>query len=823
MLSLDQPQELHGVLLYRDHSHPHRYYFMPAAPRIARSPSGSPLMALTVYRRDVTDNPAFSEGDSLGGGFLDLTVDLGVPRSRIERVRDELGRRYGVEVELGSLPVEDGSVRISVLSTSETDSGAEPGRFVETILGATKPSLYDDNRATFSVQLSQEGALLLEAEIRNGGATQIGVVYELRFRGMLPAYRANVSIDFRQSYDHLRERFQANTLVFKADLDQELETLRRDEVISIEQEDFRGMSPEQQAAESERLEQLARDLATGSLFTPSLRPGQVLAADRGAMEVYDGTVDAAEHDAGFTAPLIDDLLAEVEASGARLVYGDADGGLGGIEVDGGAEDRETSGSDRESGGGAGRHDPTAVERWNQAGRPQAGFLLKRLQQRELRTVRYETKRASAVMRTIAPQGSITLLRTDDPDSIIQYVDLDSAFFDSIRGSVRTTSPLAEHQLDSVVVRLRYGQNEDGSRPKDTAEIVLREAGEGQPYRFMADHTLDVSLEYQVVLHRAAGPILGDGRGTTESPWRRTDGRHLSIHAPSHGRAFFAAVEPGLVDWEDVSLVECAVVYDDANHGGRHTAVLDERSSALRIPIQPFEGGSRQWHVEARLHYADGTTATVVTPPRLGDDLVVLQGPPDRMADLELELRDPLGRYERVVVDLRAETSNGVRSTTISLDHATPRARWRVGRGGDGERPLVRYRTMAFLRNGSVEQGAWTSTPAAVLPVGDVFDAAPLEVEVYLLVPDFREAGLMAANLQLDYDGVPPGIDGSESMTWTAADPTPRRWRVPRRRDGGESFRYRITWVRRDGVPELGAPVETSTETLFIAPPPSLPR
>ena len=72
MLYLDSGITLHGITLYRDYSNLNHYYYLPASPHLTRE-GGQPLFQLLIYRRDITDNPAFKEGDRLGGGFLTMT------------------------------------------------------------------------------------------------------------------------------------------------------------------------------------------------------------------------------------------------------------------------------------------------------------------------------------------------------------------------------------------------------------------------------------------------------------------------------------------------------------------------------------------------------------------------------------------------------------------------------------------------------------------------------------------------------------------------------------------------------------------------------
>src|SRR5258708_6931348 len=154
MLYLDSAATTHGVTLFHDYNNPNRLYYLPLYPKLTRE-GGEPLFQLLIYRRDITDNPAFKEGDRLGGGFLTMTVDLSVPDSTLQAIKDELSSQTGQPVELTPVPYDSGSVRITALGTTSgaADAG-QPGsgaRFVENILGSTKPSLYGDNRAVYSM------------------------------------------------------------------------------------------------------------------------------------------------------------------------------------------------------------------------------------------------------------------------------------------------------------------------------------------------------------------------------------------------------------------------------------------------------------------------------------------------------------------------------------------------------------------------------------------------------------------------------------------------------------------------------------------------
>ena len=254
MLNLDAAVQLHGLTLFRDFNDPQLYWYMPNSPRLARE-GRDPLFQLLLYRDSAT--PPSSGDTDRGGGFLTMTVDLAVPEATLEAVKGELASTAGGPVRLAAVPFESGSVRVTALGVAggsaagftaggSGDEDAAPARpaFVENMLGFTKPSMYGDNRAAFSFELSQKGAILMEASLEDDGASAIAVLYDLEYMGLRPAREVKIVIEYQQSYHHLRNRVQANTLWFKADIDSEMERLTQSGAITIEDVTYIELEPD---------------------------------------------------------------------------------------------------------------------------------------------------------------------------------------------------------------------------------------------------------------------------------------------------------------------------------------------------------------------------------------------------------------------------------------------------------------------------------------------------------------------------------------------------------------------------------------------------
>jgi hypothetical protein len=822
MLYFDSIATIQGITLFRDYNDSNRYYYLPQYPRLSRE-GGNPLFQLLIYRRDITDNSAFKEGDRLGGGFLTMTVDLGVSEDTLTAIKNELSGAGG-NVQLAAVPFEAGSVRVSALgATSGADAAAQPSgsaHFVEQILGATTPSLYGDNRAVFSMELSQEGAVLMRASLEDPGASQVAVVYNLDYRGLMPAYQCKIKIHFQQSYSYLRTRFTMNTLYFKADVDAEAEKLLKDGSIQITEVDFAGMDAAAAAASRDKLNQLAKDLATWAFFKPSIQPGAVLAVDRGQLVAADPTQAASAVAAGFSQP----LQAIATSQGAA-------GGTSGPRLQGeSGGDNSTRAAGRPlptgtattppPGPGDGAQPLSAVERWNQLGRPQAAFLMRSLTQEEQQDIEYDLFQVSATKRTAGPQGQIRMAAGDAQlAGRIKEVDLDDPFFARITGSVTTNANLAALGVSSMVVKLRYGTRDDGSRPKDTTEFVLTAPGQKQNFAFMLDRRLSVTLEYQVVVKYQSGFAIGDPSLQATSEWIETTTRDLDIDPNEVSAVFPVDLAVAQVDWGAVSSINCTLHYADPSAGviDEASLVLTQASPSGKFHIRPLDPQKRAYNIKSDFQFKTGQTSTVQQQGN-GQRTFVLNQPTELAVPLTVIAADPLKHFSKMVVELAFQASDGTpeqdKLLTFSSNGETQT--WTLFRSTSSEKPSYRYRTTLFSTNGSETQSDWKMASDQLLVVGETF-AGLLEVNIRMLITDFRAAGLLGAKLHLEYADAAPGVNSAKDMFFTAPSTDTPKWSVPKKPGGGREYSYTVTWIKTDGSQNVVGPRKVSDEELLLHP------
>ena len=279
MLYLDAPfHTIDGVAVFGDHADRQQWYYLPGVPRIAQA-NGMPQLSLIKFK-----------GTAGTGGFLNFDVDLGLDPD----VVDDLGRRIAAieglpdPARMAQLPVIDGTVRM-MLFDAETPVPAPPGggqpvpapgpaqpdalTFVLKLSHAAKPALYGDNRAAFSVRLTQEGVTTLEAAMK-GVLSPIGIVYSLDYLGMRPAYHVSVHADWELIQKHISEHEEFSVpLIYQSSIDTFVDSLEEARVIEVKADTF--VLEEDGSAVISRRDQAMddiRDMITETFFEPTLDP-----------------------------------------------------------------------------------------------------------------------------------------------------------------------------------------------------------------------------------------------------------------------------------------------------------------------------------------------------------------------------------------------------------------------------------------------------------------------------------------------------------------------------------------------------------------------
>ncbi len=226
-----------ALYVFPDFADKNQFYYLPNFPQIAKMSDGTPAIRLLIYREDLD---TIDEDAEEAVGFLSLDVDLAWPADIIEEAASALRLEDRLDQKPRLTPIffRKGSVKLMLLDASTPDEDAaqpdqpQPTQFVTSIMGASSPSLYGDNRAIFQASLSKKGAAALSGAL--DGVTPIGVVYSLTFAGLQPAFNIKARVDWEKVYDHFSEQEKLNLLFYEKEIQKSIDTMVENKTIQLE-------------------------------------------------------------------------------------------------------------------------------------------------------------------------------------------------------------------------------------------------------------------------------------------------------------------------------------------------------------------------------------------------------------------------------------------------------------------------------------------------------------------------------------------------------------------------------------------------------------
>jgi hypothetical protein len=240
MIYLDRPIYHNGIMVLPDYNSPRQFYFLPPVPRLVDDPqTGKKAFKIIKLVGGLTD-PADKPGEiSTGVAFFDC--DLRLKDEEQEELKDAIRQQLGIfqEITLSPLLYKDGEVTCYVLGEKDWDTSVKSGTpsniFVERLAGFGKPSLYGDNRATFSARMTQEGVTALAESFAAGGVIGISIVYTLKFDGLHPAFNFKVTANWEQIYHFLQETFKFDLFFYSVEDTSIVEKLEQAQLLKFEE------------------------------------------------------------------------------------------------------------------------------------------------------------------------------------------------------------------------------------------------------------------------------------------------------------------------------------------------------------------------------------------------------------------------------------------------------------------------------------------------------------------------------------------------------------------------------------------------------------
>lgn len=740
MLFLKPLFTVNRVTVFGDHADKDQFYYLPENPRISTGRDGRPAFTFLKYLRDITDNPAFAEGQSLGGGFAIFTVDLSLDEETQGEIMSRARRFGSSSPRLASAPFHAGEVRLVALDSAE-DPESGKVRFVERVEGSTTPSLFGDLRATFSLRLSQEGAELLEQAFVKGGQP-IGVVYDVKFTGLRPAFDITIHADYKRIYNEFNAQVGAQYMMFRAEIEAGFQKLEQDKSLQVIVNTF-DTDAQTLEAKNEAMrflkEQILKDLFTPSLPLPQAQSSDMLAGLTNLLQMAQPGGRSLASRAPLAAPPTQAPAAGVSQlanapptspphPATDETEGTSPAALATTSPRNPAQQASAPQSAPVSsapaaGAGAGGGAPAAPSTGAGAGGSglAVGFKLRFVRQEELTTLRVSWKEASAVERTHSPNGSFgVLLKGLKKSEHFQEIDLDSTFFQRLKVDVQSPAPFVALGLSEAKVHLEYGDRGDG-QPRHVDDLELRPDGNGQiaPQIFTSSLDPAKNLDFR---HRV------DYFFRPDSEWRAQRTHYKSVIKTGLGPSATVTVVPeddvGFlkvqaeavgIDFAAIPRVEVRIGYDDGPNDFHvvDTFVVTQQDPTFDWAVRLSDPTRRDWWHELTFVLKDNqrlvrprvvatsqamVTGLAINPPWTDRIQLLVDAIMDadtaRMI-LELSYEDPANGYR--FSDLRRISKPEEAFFNLEIPVLDPALR------------MIRYRVTAIDRSNNVRRGDFVET------------------------------------------------------------------------------------------------------------------
>lgn len=595
MLSLENPlTAIPGVTVFRDHQNAQAFRYINERPRIAVR-NGVPVIRLTKFKRDITDNDDFEDGDALGGGTLSLTVDLHLTEDELDDVRDAIEDHYDDldgPITLGPVLFREGTVRISG-TNSEEQPQAPDGVFrpmvFEHVYGSAKPSLLGENAASFTIPLGQEQATYFEEIIRGNGA-EVSVFYDLTYVGLQPALHVKAKADYSRIYSSFETKFgvqgQIKAVSLAADVDLAFQKLREEGSIEVEIMNF--TDDEDMKEKADAAWDWFKELLKEEFFSSQM---PVIAQPAGGGGILSqltsmfGQLPAM----GQTQSLLGQR--SNSSNGAPQTTTPPAGPSDGVTsttASNPARARANNGQPPVQQGAG-----TAGNAASELSPIRLGLSLKFMRQDERRVRTFDFRLQQAVARNANPNATLTSISDGfNMDLLINEVNLDDDFFDRIITTVSMGQDLATIGAASVAVNMEYPAERPAGVDAEHSDGFLFKPDTEDTHSFMTFLNEERDRDYRYKMTITFNPDT-DWRGAStqfESGWITAAKNELPLAPMDEIEQLDVEIGLSSLANDELELVEVDVEYTDPVTGF---------SDSETFPLSPGVGAPDNWRLRLR--------------------------------------------------------------------------------------------------------------------------------------------------------------------------------------------------------------------------------
>jgi hypothetical protein len=714
MLYLNPPYYyIDGVSLMPNHADPLQWYFMPLNPRFsANSVTGDIQLSLLKYR-----------GAAGSGGFLNFDVNIGIDPTARDIVAGKLKAAAGLDgtPRLAPVPLIDGTVRLILLdkqTPAAPPAGGGPGRppvvtpagdgglhFVETVLQATKPALYGDNSAVFSVQLTAEGVTVLDEALR-GAMTPIGIIYDLDYVALRPAYQVKLNVDWDRVFHHVDTMTGVDGLFVSTDITKAVSELKDQRAIVMESDLFvpEGEDAASVIADFTRAENEVREMFTDAFFKPSLEPNTE------AKDGWDRAADFATQLGRYST-------------------------TGGVSSLFSFRKKEV--------------DMTRIDR---------------------KTLNVNLRQRTAVRRSIHPQGhlsGIAAVLGGDPSKYVMEVDLDNPFFKRRRLSAVSGADMAADQISAIHVEGHYGDTPQDVLLDPThanAEMSWDSDVVNGAFQW------PVTYDYEVIFKNVDTSQRPMRLSTKGRPgWPKTTTNESESIIPREDLYTIVevpiyAIGTVLTDWPTV---EVSVSYRDAANDLHQRSRITLNSTTAKANWYQFvlQGAETRFQYQISYIAADGEIVTMPTADAEDAQIRVFDPYPNRRsldivpaldwtlvdrAFVDVSYDDPVNGVHEAASYEFTQTKSGTQTFTVKLH--------------DTHRLTVNYSISILFKDGHLVE-----IPPSQTLLPRLMMRSDLKGRRVIAVKpdggDFAAAALSAIEVNISFDDQEGGISAADTFTF----------------------------------------------------------
>lgn len=432
-----------------------------------------------------------------------------------------------------------------------------------------------------------------------------------------------------------------------------------------------------------------------------------------------------------------------------------------------------------------------------------------------KSFRQTFKENGAAEWNLNPQGNLgTITSLTGPDGkALQWsdysmtVDADDPFFRQLNVSIMTNADFERLGIHSIEVKINYtvgsyhrGDEFRFTKPDDVHRFAT----------YVENNVWSYKYSYQVN-YKGSSKIF-------QSEEIETDETELTINVDDTG-VFILDVEPGDLNFTQVSQVQLLVAYEDSAHGVQRferQCTIDENNRQHTLRELILEPTRKPYTYRAKYFMTDGKEYSLAPVEGLSDRLYVNDPFSETRTVGIRAIGDLENEVDIIFVDLKYldEENDYSQTKSVALSKSNPFDDWSFPvispTGG-----RVVYSGNIRRKDGTVEEIEETLAKGDTLLVGPRVEDV-LEVEVLPDLIDFTAVKL--ARVSLEYQDQANGIDERHDIIFRQGASGSEKWSVDLKDKSKNQYRWKVTfYLVAGGSKEIDW--QTTTEPTLL---PELP-